>query len=289
MFVGNNIGVIPLTDARGITKVFNWPSHKGLDIGWSEQKWINCPVLAWQDGRVVDKGYGQEVGNYIVVEHVYTTGKRWTGYIHLAEFPTVKKGDMVTLGVQMGNAKRGNTGVSNGAHLHLYLTKIVPIATVYTWNAMLRNSIDPKPYLYFSKKYNTDYIAPSWTKELIEVVYPSPVKRNEAVHQVDIKSVTRRLRNAPSLSGTAYEQYCKAGIYDVKEWKSADGYDWALIDTINGNKFYVAVMSGENLPATDYKTLYEAELKKNKTLTDDLSKATKKLAEIKKVIEGIVW
>lgn len=27
-------GVLPLTDAAGITKVFNWPSHKGLDIGW---------------------------------------------------------------------------------------------------------------------------------------------------------------------------------------------------------------------------------------------------------------
>ena len=118
-----------------------------------------CPVLAWQDGFVVDCGYGSEVGNYIVVEHTYTDGKRWTGYIHLADTPSVKKGDKVSLGKQMGNARRGNTGVSNGEHLHLYLTSIVPIKTLYSWNTMLEKSIDPKPYLYWSKDFNTKFIS----------------------------------------------------------------------------------------------------------------------------------
>ena len=130
MYYGKNVGVVPLTDAAGITKVFNWPSHKGLDIGWYTTQY--CPVLAWQDGFVVDKGYGSEVGNYIVVEHTYSDGKRWTGYIHLADTPSVKKGDKVTLGKQMGNARRGNSGKSNGVHLHIYLTSVVPIKTLYT-------------------------------------------------------------------------------------------------------------------------------------------------------------
>lgn len=284
-FYGNEIGVIPLTDARGITKEFNWPSHKGLDIGWSEYKFINCPVLRWQDGIVVDRGYGNEVGNYIVVEHPYTNGKRWTGYIHLDAFPAVKKGDKVTLGKQMGNATRGNTGNSNGAHLHIYLTKIVPFNTVYTWQTMLNNCIDPKPFMYYSKKYNTDYIAPSWKKELKEMKYPTPVSRNESVHQVEIKSDTRRLRDLPNLKGKPYDLYCKRGIYNVKAWSSADGYNWALIDEIDGYKFYVAVMSGENLPITDYKALYEKEVQKNKVLSADLEKATKKLNDIKKILE----
>lgn len=246
-FYGKNVGVVPLTDAAGITKVFNWPSHKGLDIGWYATQY--CPVLAWQDGFVVDKGYGSEVGNYIVVEHTYTDGKRWTGYIHLVDTPSVKKGDKVTLGQQMGNARRGNSGVSNGVHLHIYLTKIVPIKTLYTWNTMLENCIDPKPYLYWSKEFNTQFISTAWTKELKKIVYPQPVKRNEKVHQVEIKSETRRLRAAPSINGMAYDDYCEKGFYDVYDMQEADGYTWALIAEIDDNKFWVAVMSGEDLPA----------------------------------------
>lgn len=246
-FYGKNVGVVPLTDAAGITKVFNWPSHKGLDIGWYATQY--CPVLAWQDGFVVDKGYGSEVGNYIVVEHTYADGKRWTGYIHLVDTPSVKKGDKVTLGKQMGNARRGNSGVSNGVHLHIYLTKVVPIKTLYTWNTMLENCIDPKPYLYWSKEFNTQFISTAWTKELKKIVYPQPVKRNEKVHQVEIKSETRRLRAAPSINGMAYDDYCEKGFYNVYDMQEADGYTWALIAEIDDNKFWVAVMSGEDLPA----------------------------------------
>ena len=246
-FYGKNVGVVPLTDAAGITKVFNWPSHKGLDIGWYATQY--CPVLAWQDGFVVDKGYGSEVGNYIVVEHTYTDGKRWTGYIHLVDTPSVKKGDKVTLGKQMGNARRGNSGVSNGVHLHIYLTKVVPIKTLYTWNTMLENCIDPKPYLYWSKEFNTQFISTAWTKELKKIVYPQPVERNEKVHQVEIKSETRRLRAAPSINGMAYDDYCEKGFYNVYDMQEADGYTWALIAEIDDNKFWVAVMSGEDLPA----------------------------------------
>lgn len=247
MFYGKNVGVVPLTDAAGITKPFNWPSHKGVDIGWYTTQY--CPVLAWQDGVVVQKGYGGEVGYYIVVEHTYADGKRWTGYIHLAYAPTVNVGDKVTLGKQMGNATRGNTGVSNGVHLHLYLTKVVPLTTKYTWDTMLENSIDPVPYLYWSKEFNTQFISTAWKKELKKIVYPQPVARNIKVHQVDIKSDTRRLRATPSVSGQAYDEYCTKGIYNVLDMTFIDDYTWAKIGDIDGNIFWVAVMSGEDLPA----------------------------------------
>lgn len=269
MFYGKNVGVIPLTDAAGITKPFNWPSHKGVDIGWSDARWINCAVLAWQDGFVVDKGYGSEVGYYIVLEHTYDDGtKRWTGYIHLSTSSTLLKGQKVELGQCIGY--RGNSGKSNGVHLHLYLTDTVTVKTLYTWDTMLAHSIDPVPYLYFSAKYNTIYIAPTWKKELKEMKYPKPVERNELVEQCDIKSDTRRMRNQPSTSGKAYDQYCTKGIYNVHGWTSADGYDWTMIDEIDGNKFYVAVMEGEDLPVVDYKSLYQEELDKNKVLEDKL-------------------
>lgn len=256
-FYGKNVGVVPLTDAAGITKVFNWPSHKGLDIGWSESNWMYCPVLAWQDGVVVARGYGSEVGNYIVVEHYYNSDntKRWTGYIHLDAFPTVKVGDKVTLGHQMGNARRGNTGNSNGVHLHIYLTKEVEQRVPYTWNTMLANSIDPYPYLYWSKEFNYNYIAyTAWKKELKMIKYPEPVKRNEKINQVEIKSDTRRLRSTPEIkSNNIYDDYCKKGIYNVLNMTVKDDYTWGLIAEIDGNKFWVAIMDGEYLPKKEIK------------------------------------
>jgi len=273
MFYGKDIGIIPLTDAAGITKAFNWPSHKGLDIGWSDIKVVTCDVLAWQDGFVVDKGYSIEVGYYIVLEHTYKDGKRWTGYIHLNGSSSLLKGQKVELGQKIGN--RGNSGKSNGVHLHLYLTSVVPIKTLYSWDKMLEKSIDPKPFLYYSSKFNTAYIAPTWTKELKEMKYPKPVERNELVEQCDIKSDTRRMRKEPGTSAKAYDQYCTKGIYNVHGWTQKDGYDWTMIDEIEGNKFYVAVMEGEDLPMTDYKKLYEEELEKNKSLTEKLKQINK--------------
>ena len=273
--MNKDIGIIPLTDARGITKPYNFPSHKGIDIGWAETP--NCAVLAWQDGIVVDRGYGSEIGNYIVVEHQYDDGtKRWTGYIHLAYFPTVKKGDRVYLGQQMANATRGNTGKSNGVHLHLYLTKCVKTAVNYSWDVMLDNVTDPYEYLAYNKEYNTIFISSEWKKELTIMNYPKPVERNDLIEQVNIKSDTRRLRKKPALNATSYDKYCTRGIYDVHDWKKADGYDWALIDVIDNNQFWVAVMNGEDLPPTDYKTLYQEE----KAKCDKLDAKLKAIAKI---------
>lgn len=269
-YYGKNMGCIPVTDAAGITKPFNWPSHKGIDIGWAIAP--ECAVTAWQDGVVVQRGYGSEVGNYIVVEHYYDDSdeKRWTGYIHLAYFPTVKVGEKVYLGKQMGNATRGNTGKSNGAHLHLYLTKCVSQKVPYTWDTMLANSIDPYPYMGWSKEYNPLYISSEWKKELKMIDYPKPVERNEKVNQCQIKSDTRRMRKTPSLSGASYDDYCKKGIYDIYDMTVVDNYTWGLIAEISGNKFWVAIMDGEYLPKKEIvypepverdETVYQCEIK----------------------------
>ena len=174
---GNNVGIVPLTDAAGITQKFKKGKHYGIDIAWSTKANDKyCEVLAWQDGVVVDGGFGAEVGNFLVIEHTYTTGKRWTCYIHLKDKPNLKKGDKVTFGKQMGNARRGTSGHSTGVHLHLYLTKIVQPTVKYTWERMKQNCIDPLPYLYYSSKYNTEYISKDWTKPLPEPTPPTPPK-----------------------------------------------------------------------------------------------------------------
>lgn len=229
-FYGNNIGPIPLTDAAGITQEFKPGQHLGIDIGYSSiAKNPNCKVLAWQDGVVVDCGYGSQVGNYIVVEHTYATGKRWTCYIHLADRPSVKVGNKVYLGKQMGNARRGNSGKSKGTHLHLYLTKIVSPAKKYSWSLMLSSAIDPKPYLYYSKEYNTEYISSnSWKKPLpapIEEVV-APVARDILKDQLVCHEADLRVRNSPSLKGEKLGYLQKDKYYNFFGSSDADGYTW---------------------------------------------------------------
>lgn len=275
------IGIIPLTDAAGITKVFNASTHRGLDIGWYKNQY--CPVLAWQDGKVIAKGYSGECGYWVVLEHTYSTGKRWVGYIHLYQAVNVAIGTTFKMGEKIGNAKRGNTGVSNGTHLHIYMTKIVPKNIEFYWttdkdgkdvSVWKDYAIDPLPHLYHDKKYNTEYIASSWGRPLPEkIIYPEPVKRDESKHQVDIQSDTRRLRK--TAGGVRYDDMCQRGIYNVLEtskYPNSDFKFWCLIAEIEGNQFWVAVKANEDLEPKDYKALYEEEKKKNDELKAEVDK-----------------
>lgn len=257
------IGIIPLTDAAGITKQWNASTHRGLDIGWYKNQY--CPVLAWQDGTLIAKGYGGEVGYYVIMEHTYSTGKRWVEYIHLYNACDAAIGKTFKMGEKIGNAKRGNTGVSNGTHLHIYMTKIIDKDIAFTFDRLNEYAIDPLPHLYYDKAYNTEYIASSWGRPLPEkITYPEPVTRDPMKHQCDIQSDTRRLRK--TAGGTRYDDMCKRGIYNVLEtskYPNSDFKYWGLIAEIDGNQFWVAVKDTEDLVVTDYKTLYEEEVKKN--------------------------
>lgn len=227
---GNNVGIVPLTDAAGITQEFKPGKHYGIDIGWSSK--ANdpyCAVLAWQDGTVVDCGYGSQVGNFLVVDHDYgSEGHRWTGYIHLKDKPNLRVGDKVYFGKQMGNARRGNTGQSAGVHLHMYLTKIVSKLTKYTWGQMKAVSIDPKPYLYYDKKYNTEYISAAWTKPLPapQPKVVDPVARNVLKDQLICSVDNLRVRKEPSLKGDKIGHLQKDKYYNYFDAKENDGYTW---------------------------------------------------------------
>lgn len=291
----DDIFLLPTVDSGGITKPFIEGEHRGVDIGWADDK--NTPIMCPQDGIVVDRGFGSEVGNYIVLKHTYSSGNgsiRFTGFIHLKDYPNVALGQKFEMGDKMGNARMGNTGYSNYEHLHLYLTKKLALNTKYTWDTMRLNAIDPVPYLYWDKAFNTGWIASDWKKEYPnKLVYPKPVERDENKHQVYINSDTRRLRAEPSLNGKIYDELCTKGIYNVYDWVENTN-NWALIDTIDGNKFWAAIMDGEDLPMLDYRNLYEKEKARaekleaeNLKLEDELDQISKSMIETNKKLEMI--
>ena len=243
-----NVLLLPLIDG-GITQLFNMPNHagynkskathNGLDIGWTAgHQYTN--ILACQDGVVVDVfNNNASMGNGVVLQHDYVDGThRWTGYIHLRDKVTLKKGDEVKQGDVIGI--RGGSPYINGkakygVHLHLYVTKAVTIK--YEWAKAKENVVNPLPFLYRSKKltYNklvkTEYGDIS-TLPFLEDVIPevvAPVERDIKKNQLSEATDHLRVRMAPSLQGTVIGYLEKDAFYDWYDEQTADGYDWYKI------------------------------------------------------------
>ena len=87
--------------------------HKGIDI----RAKVGTAIMAPADATVVEAGYDDKRGNYIILKHddIYTTR-----YNHLSEI-RIKKGATVKQGEVIG--KVGSTGLSTGPHLHYEVLK----------------------------------------------------------------------------------------------------------------------------------------------------------------------
>jgi murein DD-endopeptidase MepM/ murein hydrolase activator NlpD len=84
-------------------------THLGLDLASTE----HAPVPAANAGRVVFAGWLVIYGNAVVVDHGYGL---MSLYGHMSAI-SVKPGDVVAKGQQIGNS--GSTGLAGGDHLHL--------------------------------------------------------------------------------------------------------------------------------------------------------------------------
>ena len=81
--------------------------HSGMDFRASSDN-----VYAMMPGKVVKVGYDKVSGKYVTIQH----GNITVSYCHLSE-TLVKKNTFVESGSIVGIT--GNTGRSNGEHLHL--------------------------------------------------------------------------------------------------------------------------------------------------------------------------
>ena len=113
--------IYPLRSSR-LSSSFGWRNdpftgvrtyHAAVDLAAP----LGTPVKAAMDGKVSALGYNTTFGNYIILSH---SGGLQTMYAHL-NAATVKRGDQVNQGVQIGNV--GTTGYSTGPHLHFAVYK----------------------------------------------------------------------------------------------------------------------------------------------------------------------
>ena len=106
--------------------------HAGIDIA----NRVSVPILAAADGVVIKSYYSPSYGNAIFLTH-YINGQTYTTvYAHMSS-RTVSSG-VVKKGQVIGYM--GNTGYSQGQHLHFELH-------VGQWNASKSNAVNPLNYI----------------------------------------------------------------------------------------------------------------------------------------------
>lgn len=124
---------------------------------WVNQ--INAPIIAPANGKVVDNFYSSSCGYSLVLQiqvgnkHVFCT------FIHLNSKSNKSIGTSVEQGEVVGY--KGNTGKSNGPHLHWVMTSKTDKS--YTWNLVKSLAIDSmkldlrksKAFTYYGQMFKT--------------------------------------------------------------------------------------------------------------------------------------
>ena len=129
---------------RRITKSYNYPSHKGIDLAWmyddngkyldkENQVHPNCfgKVIYIEDGLGNGEG-ASGWGNYVLIKH---PNGMYSRYAHLKKGIKVKVGQEVNEDSVLGYI--GDSGIARGMHLHFEVQK----------NESIDSRIDPTPYL----------------------------------------------------------------------------------------------------------------------------------------------
>ena len=136
--MSNQESLIPLkaSSVEGLTGGAS-SFHTGIDIDVK----IGTPVKTIADGTVVAANGGMRgYGNGVFIDHGYINGKHVRSeYGHLSKF-AVKVGDKVKQGQIV--AESGNTGISEGPHLHLTIREYDEEEK--TWKA-----VNPQKYLKY--------------------------------------------------------------------------------------------------------------------------------------------
>lgn len=86
--------------------------HVGIDFTPGS----GTPVHAVSYGTVLEAGWDDEYGWYVLIQHDVDHQDVKTLYAHMQASPSVSRGETLTRGAVLGYV--GSTGLSTGAHLH---------------------------------------------------------------------------------------------------------------------------------------------------------------------------
>lgn len=132
-----------------------YPGHRGIDIAAVTSGVDGDNIYAILDGTVIHSGWHDDSGYHVVIRHtgsypLYDNSSTYISsrYFHLMQQSSLNVGDVVRKGDIIG--KMGNTGPSQGTHLHLEVTQHNNL-NPSLWSGVL---IDPGKNFYPEVKCN---------------------------------------------------------------------------------------------------------------------------------------
>lgn len=155
--------------------------HRGVDLDPSGSQ--NYPIYSILDGYVLDKGYTNSAGNYIIIKENSIVGTA-TRMLHLKDPAIPNIGESVSKYQLIGY--EGDTGEAQGIHLHLEMKEMGASTTWVTTNNR-SDYLDPCQYLGFPNVQGTavrcDYTPPqppttTFKKRFPWVLYANKLRNN---------------------------------------------------------------------------------------------------------------
>lgn len=167
-----------------------------------------------------------------------------------------------------------NMGTAGGVDIHCHLETIkgrfkMTKSVTSMGSYKFENTIEPYNALFLKDNTIIKKTKYNWKKEG-DIILMSDVERNEELPQIKVIVSELRIRSEPNTESDILGFAKQNGIYNDLEVYKDSKYIWHKIAdnqwlADNGNWLQV-------LPVTDYKTLYETEVKKNEKINEYLNK-----------------
>ena len=165
-------------------------------------------------------------------------------------------------------------GTAGGVDIHCHLETIkgrfkMTKSVTSMGSYKFENTIEPYNALFLKDNTIIKKTKYNWKKEG-DIILMSDVERNEKLPQIKVIVSELRIRSEPNTESNILGFAKKYGIYNDLEVYKDSKYIWHKIAdnqwlADNGNWLQV-------LPVTDYKILYETEVKKNEKINEYLNK-----------------
>ena len=165
-------------------------------------------------------------------------------------------------------------GTAGGVDIHCHLETIkgrfkMTKSVTSMGSYKFENTIEPYNALFLKDNTIIKKTKYNWKKEG-DIILMSDVERNEELPQIKVIVSELRIRSEPNTESDILGFAKQNGIYNDLEVYKDSKYIWHKIAdnqwlADNGNWLQV-------LPVTDYKTLYETEVKKNEKINEYLNK-----------------